>query len=49
MGAVAGISYLYYNYKNVIAMSQYLKEGHIKGLKFYPGYEPFYPRTSVLN
>lgn len=43
LGVVAGISYLHYDYKDVIEISKYLAEGHIKALKFYPGYEPFYP------
>jgi len=49
IGVVSGISYLHYDYKDVVQISQYLKEGLIKGLKFYPGYEPFYPNDSRLK
>ena len=45
LGVVAGISYLHYDHKDIIEISKYLEEGHIKALKFYPGYEPFYPNS----
>lgn len=41
LGVVSGISYLHYNHRDVIEISDYLEKGFIKGLKFYPGYEPF--------
>lgn len=40
---VAGISYLNYKEKDLREISDYLKDGLVKGLKLYPGYEPFYP------
>lgn len=43
LGVVAGVSYWNYNYKDVRELSEFLEAGLIKGLKFYPGYEPFYP------
>lgn len=49
LGVVAGISYLNFDYKDVIIISDYLERGLIKGLKFYPGYEPFYPNDSRLK
>ncbi len=49
LGVVSGISYLHYDYKDVVEISEYLKNGLIKGLKFYPGYEPFYPNDSRLK
>jgi predicted TIM-barrel fold metal-dependent hydrolase len=49
LGVIAGISWLNYNYRDVIEISEYLEKGLIKGLKFYPGYEPFYPNDSRLR
>ena len=49
LGVVAGISFLNYDYKDVRIISDYLERGLIKGLKFYPGYEPFYPNDSRLQ
>ena len=43
LGVVAGISYLNYNHRDLSEISSYLDQKLIKGLKFYPGYEPFYP------
>ncbi len=49
LGVVAGISYLNYKEKDLREISDYLKEGQIKGLKLYPGYEPFYPYNERLK
>lgn len=46
---VAGISYLNFKEKDLREISEYLDEGLIKGLKLYPGYEPFYPHDSRLQ
>lgn len=43
LGVVAGVSYLHYDHRDIREISEYLEQGHIKALKFYPGYEPFYP------
>ncbi|RIA09531.1 hypothetical protein OE09_1369 [Flavobacteriaceae bacterium MAR_2010_72] len=48
LGVVAGISYLNYNHRDIREIGEYLEQGLIKGLKFYPGYEPFYPNDSRL-
>ncbi|MEW5975950.1 MAG: amidohydrolase family protein [Acidobacteriota bacterium] len=40
---VAGISYLDYRERDLREISDFLREGLVKGLKLYPGYEPFYP------
>ncbi len=40
---VAGISFLNYKEKDLREIADYLKDGLVKGLKMYPGYEPFYP------
>lgn len=43
ISVVAGISYLNYREKDLREIADYLAEGLVKGLKLYPGYEPFYP------
>ncbi len=43
LGVVAGISYLDYKERDLRETAEYLQEGLVKGLKLYPGYEPFYP------
>jgi uncharacterized protein len=49
LGVVSGISYLHYDHRDVREISEYLENGFIKGLKFYPGYEPFYPNYIRLK
>ena len=49
LGVVAGVSYLHYNHRDVREIGEYLENGHIKALKFYPGYEPFYPNDIRLK
>ncbi len=49
LGVVSGISYLHYNHRDLREISEYLEAGLIKGLKFYPGYEPFYPNNERLK
>jgi uncharacterized protein len=46
---VAGISYLNYKEKDLREIADYLKSGEVKGLKLYPGYEPFYPHDNRLK
>lgn len=43
IGVVAGISYKNYRAHDLANLHTLLKNGRIKGLKLYPGYEPFYP------
>jgi len=43
VGVVAGISYLNYRQADLRELSEYLEDGLVKGLKLYPGYEPFFP------
>lgn len=48
---VAGVSYLHYKEKDLRELADFLQDGLVKGLKLYPGYEPFYPydkRCQVL-
>jgi len=40
---VAGLSYLHYHPDELSELREYLQDGHVRGLKIYPGYEPFYP------
>lgn len=49
LGVVSGISYLHYDHRDVREIGEYLENGFIKGLKFYPGYEPFYPSDIRLK
>ena len=49
LGVVAGVSYLHYNHRDIREIGEYLEQGLIKALKFYPGYEPFYPNDSRLK
>lgn len=49
LGVVAGISYLNYKQSDLRELSDYLEDGLIKGLKLYPGYEPFYPYDNRLK
>ena len=48
---VAGVSYRDYRAHDLAHLRQLLKEGLVRGLKLYPGYEPFYvsdPRMRVV-
>lgn len=40
---VAGVSITHYKERDLREISEYLEQGLVKGLKLYPGYEPFYP------
>lgn len=43
---VAGISFAHFKERDLRELSDYLEAGLVKGLKLYPGYEPFYPHDS---
>ena len=49
LGVVAGISYLKYKQRDLRELADYLDAGLVKGLKLYPGYEPFYPHDKRLQ
>ncbi len=49
LGVVAGISYSNYRHKDLRELADFLEAGLVKGLKLYPGYEPFYPHDSRLR
>jgi uncharacterized protein len=45
---VAGISYLHFTPDKLTELREYLRDGSVRGLKIYPGYEPFYPNDEKL-
>jgi len=49
LGIVAGISYLHYRERDLRELADDLRAGRVKGLKLYPGYEPFYPHDKRLK
>lgn len=49
LGVVAGISYLHYQQRDLRELADFLQAGLVKGLKLYPGYEPFYPHDPRLQ
>lgn len=49
LGVVAGISYSKYKQRDLRELADFLEDGLVKGLKLYPGYEPFYPHDPRLR
>ncbi|MEO7963299.1 MAG: amidohydrolase family protein [Gemmatimonadaceae bacterium] len=49
LGVVAGISYSNYRQRDLRELADFLQNGLVKGLKLYPGYEPFYPHDKRLQ
>lgn len=49
LSVVAGISFRHYKEKDLRELADMLKAGLVKGLKLYPGYEPFYPHDNRLK
>jgi uncharacterized protein len=49
IGVVAGVSYLHYRERDLRQMADFLRDGLVRGLKLYPGYEPFYPHDQRLR
>ncbi len=49
LSVVAGISFKHYKQRDLREMADFLAAGLVKGLKLYPGYEPFYPHDSRLQ
>ena len=49
LGVVAGISYVNYRQRDLRELADFLSAGLVKGLKLYPGYEPFYPHDPRLK
>jgi len=46
---VAGISYLAFRREQLDELRDFLQDGHVRGLKLYPGYEPFFPNDKKLR
>jgi predicted TIM-barrel fold metal-dependent hydrolase len=46
---VAGVSYLNFSERDVLELRQLLSAGSVRGLKLYPGYEPFFPSDQKLE
>ena len=49
LGVVAGISYENYRQRDLRELADFLSAGLVKGLKLYPGYEPYYPHDKRLK
>jgi predicted TIM-barrel fold metal-dependent hydrolase len=49
LGVVAGISYMGYKERDLRELADFLRAGLVRGLKLYPGYEPFYPHDSRVH
>jgi hypothetical protein len=49
VSVVSGISYLKYKERDLRELADFLTAGLVKGLKLYPGYEPFYPHDHRLQ
>ncbi|MCA9155007.1 MAG: amidohydrolase [Planctomycetales bacterium] len=43
---VAGISVTHYKERDLRELADFLADGLVRGLKLYPGYEPFYPHDA---
>jgi len=46
---VAGLSYLNLTTDDLVGLEPMLADGSVRGLKLYPGYEPFYPADQKLD
>jgi predicted TIM-barrel fold metal-dependent hydrolase len=49
LGVVAGISFQNYQERDLRELADFLRAGLVRGLKLYPGYEPFYPHDRRLQ
>lgn len=49
LSVIAGISYSNYRQRDLRELADFLEAGLVKGLKLYPGYEPFYPHDRRLQ
>jgi hypothetical protein len=43
LSVVAGLSYQSFEPEHLVPIADYVAEGKVRGLKLYPGYQPFYP------
>ncbi|MEO8030377.1 MAG: amidohydrolase family protein [Gemmatimonadota bacterium] len=49
LSVVAGVSYINYKHRDLRELADFLEAGLVRGLKLYPGYEPFYPHDRRLQ
>lgn len=49
LGVVAGVSFLHYKQRDLRELADFLADGLVRGLKVYPGYEPFYPHDRRMQ
>jgi uncharacterized protein len=49
IGVVAGISYMNYTASDLADLRTLLRDGQVKGLKLYPGYEAFYVHDARMR
>jgi uncharacterized protein len=47
--AVAGLSHASFQKQDLDELADYVAAGHVRGLKIYPGYEPFFPSDPKLE
>jgi hypothetical protein len=45
---VAGFSYHHFDPAELGEIREYIRDGRVRGLKLYPGYEPFYPNDRTF-
>lgn len=43
LSVVAGLSYHHFSPDDLVELGGFVREGQVRGLKLYPGYQPFYP------
>ena len=46
---VAGISYASFSLDVITELRQFLKDGAVRGMKLYPGYEPYFPSDERIR
>jgi len=43
LSVVAGLDYFSFGAEQLVELADYVRDGKVRGLKLYPGYQPFYP------
>jgi predicted TIM-barrel fold metal-dependent hydrolase len=43
LSVVAGLDYTSFRPDDLVELADYVRDGKVRGLKLYPGYQPFYP------
>ncbi len=49
LSVVAGLDYTSFTSEALVEITDFVKDGKVKGLKLYPGYQPFYPGDPIWN